>query len=348
MAFTEWESYVPFLDALAVQRERWSRALDFSNFDSSIRLACPELVGGEQSPVGNFGYETLLSGLRDEFTSSDEDVFQQIRLAALAEPAVEAGLGAEWQGYFISTLPDDTEVYADSRFAEPSKWTELEVSSQALSLTYDAETGLMYDAEDWYLKDGETKVWPDEDNPSAFKDKDGNVYVNGELQAQGPQDLREQHFDPETSRWRRWSDEAEGFEYYHNDDGVWERTKDGQWYRKHSNQYGWLAYDEPSVTWLDTTSKPVEWRAFEAVGQARIVTPPQAGPLQAEPEAATLGEPEPAAEALVAEVAAIRDELQDQALEAAKAAGLVPQLVSEEDWEDYIDGRVLQQLQGAA
>jgi len=57
-------------------------------------------------------------------------------------------------------------------------------------------------------------------------------------------DLRQQHVDDETGRWRRWSDEAGAFEYYH--DGA------GQW----------LPYDSPSATWLYEN----EWVAYEQVG----------------------------------------------------------------------------------
>jgi hypothetical protein len=346
MAFMGWDSYVPLLDALAVQRQRWDGAKDFATFDSLVRQNCSELVGGEGCPVGEWGYEALLEGLREEFGDDDESLFKQIRLTALAWSAVQYGLGEEWSGYFISEQPDGTEVYAGSRFAKASDWTKLEVSSTALSLDYDEETGLMYDATDWYLRDGKTQVWPDETNPGAFKDREGNVYIMGELQAPTVQDRRQQHYDAESERWRRWSDEAGGFEYYHDEDGVWERFKDGLFYRLHSAEFGWLAYDEESDTWLDTVIEDPQWRKRQEVGRPYAAELAEAEVLE-EIEILDEGESidEEDDELLDESIEALREELIAEALEAARQAGLVPDLVSEEEWEEFIDELVLAELQ---
>jgi hypothetical protein len=135
------------------------------------------------------------------------------------------------------------------------------VSSGKLSLVHDSETGLMYDSENWYLRDGTTLVWPHPDRPGVYFDAEHNTYVHGEPEAPSVADVREQHFHEESGRWRRWSDEGNAFEYYHDNDGVWERWHNDLRHRLHDDAGTWLAYDEGSETWLHDNT----WRSYDAV-----------------------------------------------------------------------------------
>lgn len=83
-----------------------------------------------------------------------------------------------------------------------------------------------------------------------------------EAVAAEPQDLREQHFDDESGRWRRWSESDSEFEYYHDEDAVWERTRDDLWCRYHDGAGEWLPYDGPSDTWLYQDA----WVAYDRIG----------------------------------------------------------------------------------
>jgi hypothetical protein len=350
MAFTDWDSYVTLLDAMYEQRGQWDSAGGFAEFDRLVRQNCGGLVGGEgNAEVGVYGYDGLASRLGEEFGGDNELVFEQIRLAALARPAAEYGLGEQWRGYVISTRPDGGEVYAETRFAEPSGWAKIEVAALSLALAYDEETGLMYDATDWYLRDGRTKVWPDPATPGGYTDGAGNLYIRGELQAPAAAaDPAQPHFDTAAGRWRRRSADGE-FEHYHDGDGVWERRRDQYWYRYHSDRFGWLAYDGPSMTWLDPTTGNTTWRGHDEVGQPPAGAPsPAAEPVAQEPVAQEPPAQEPAdGDQVIESIEALRERLQREGLQAAEAAGLVPGLVSAEQFLDYLDDQVLQGLTAA-
>ena len=264
MPFSNWSSYPDLLDDLAEERTRWDSAANFKEFDAAIRDSCPDLVDGPA------GYAALAQELMDDSGGAEDLVFERIKLVALARPAAELGLGPEWQGYFLSERMDGEEVYAADQFAEPSGWVKVEVSSGALALAYDEEAGLMYNQENWYLKDGKTIVTEDPAELGTFVDSAGNQYIKGELQAPTVEDLRQQHFDTQANRWRRWSDDGGEFEYYHNEDGVWERAptlaETTAWRRYHGRQFGWLHYDGPSDTWLDPTTQNTRWRPQNEVG----------------------------------------------------------------------------------
>jgi hypothetical protein len=269
MPFTNWDPYLPLLDSMAEQRSAWESAADFASFDAAVRQNCPGLLGGEDTDLGAYGYESLTQELQAALGNPNL-VFAQIKLVALASPAAALGLGPEWQGYFIGNGVDGREMYAPDRFADPSGWAPVEVGAKALSLTHDAETGLMYDSEHWYLADGKTIVTEDPDQPGAFKDSAGNVYIKGELQQAMAPAPGEQQFDAQTGRWRRAGQDGE-FEYYHADDGVWERSRQvgpsTMWHRYHGERFGWLPYDQASGKWLDPTTQNTAWRGYEEVGK---------------------------------------------------------------------------------
>jgi hypothetical protein len=262
MTFQAWSDYVGLLDEMRSHSDEWRGATTFEEFDALVRTNCADLI--ERSD--GYGYQALVAALDEDFTDRDQ-LYEQLRICALAHPAADAGLtGDEWVGYHVSTRRDGQQVYATDRFAATSDWAPLEVSVQALTLQYDDETGLMYDAEHWYLTDGRTEVWADADG--TFGDQDGNRYVKGVLQAESVADLREQQFDATTNRWRQWHAADEEFEYYHNVDGVWERLRDSQWHRRYNDSFGWLAYDESTETWLDPTRPTPTWRPHGEVGAA--------------------------------------------------------------------------------
>jgi hypothetical protein len=277
VAFDDWDSYQDLLDKLLAAAAQWSDAKNLEQFDENIRKNCSELVGGDR------GHDALCARLdaSGDYSGDKDLLFAHVRIVALAKAAADFGLGPEWAGYWISRDLAGGEVYADSRYAPPSAWSPVEVPTQAAALAYDEETGLMYDATNWYLRDGKTIVWPDETDPTTFKDKDGNAYVRGELQTEAaPADLTEQHFDKETGRWRRWRDEDGEFEHYHNDDGVWERGRDGLWHRFHDDARQWLPYDEPSETWLYQD----QWLGYDEVTGSTAPTT-DTGPTESAAEA---------------------------------------------------------------
>jgi len=266
MTFQAWSDYIRLLDEMR-SNDDWSAAATFDEFDTLVRANCADLV--ERSD--GYGYQALVAALDEDFTDRDQ-LYEQLRICALATTATDAGLtGDEWAGYHVSTRRDGKQFYATDRFAATADWVPLEVSVQALTLQYDDETGLMYDAEHWYLTDGRTEVWADTDG--TFRDQDGNVYVKGVLQAESVADLREQQFDTTTNRWRQWHEADGEFEYYHNVDGVWERLRDDQWHRRYNDSFGWLAYDEPSQTWLDPSPPVPTWRHSSDSRIPRCATP---------------------------------------------------------------------------
>lgn len=108
-------------------------------------------------------------------------------------------------------------------------------------------------------------------------------FGDGEQQATGTAPT-EQQLDEATGRWRRYAEQDDEYEYHHTADDVWERSRDGLWHRFHDGAGRWLAYDEPSRTWLDGD----QWRPFEQVGTA--ATAPAATPGTA-PEVTPDAEP---------------------------------------------------------
>jgi hypothetical protein len=272
MPFTnDGASYEELLAKLRDNRSSWDSARTFAD--------CQEAIAGI-SDIDNAKFGALAEELRSYHGDDDELMLRQLYLTALAWPASDYGLtGAEWQGYFITALADGREVYAADRFADPDEWANVEVATQTLALTYDQQTGLMYDEENWYLPDGKTTVRLDQADPAKSRDEAGNLYLRGVLQegAATASDLRQTHFDQETQRWRRWSDDGGEFEYYHNDDGVWERlggkdTSGGNiWNRYHSTQHDWLRYDQRSGQWFDPGQN--QWCTYERVGAAAAPAP---------------------------------------------------------------------------
>jgi hypothetical protein len=104
-------------------------------------------------------------------------LFEHIRIAALAAPAEDSGMDAEWAGYWISRDTDDDPVYADSRYAPPGLWTPMSteadtaetngepesVETAAVDLTeqhYDEESGRW---RRWNADDSEFEYYHDTD-----------------------------------------------------------------------------------------------------------------------------------------------------------------------------------------
>jgi len=363
MAFSNWDTYRQLLEKLTEQRANWSNSKTYVDFDDAIKANCSEIAALTNAD-GMLEYDALLGELSKEFVDNKDLVYEQLKLVALAVPARDRGLGQEWQGYFVSERANGEEVYATDKFAAPSAWEKVEVSITALALTYDEDTGLMYLGEDWFLKDGVTQVWEDPDAPGEFYDRAENRYIDGELQAPTVLDLRQSHFDEETQRWRRWAEEDGEFEYYHQDDGIWERLHDGAWerlhdiagaalwHRHHSDQFGWMPYDKGSASWLDPFTQYTLWRSYSEVGTPlpqpaapeptpaeepvvveQLVTEPPVGP---ESPAAQ----EQAARQLVEQIAVSRADVMARILEKIAQSGHASE-VSEAQLAAALDSLVL-------
>jgi hypothetical protein len=76
-------------------------------------------------------------------------------------------------------------------------------------------------------------------------------------------DYSQDHFDSETGRWRHKAGDGE-FEYYHQNDDVWERQHDGRWHRLHSDGVGWVPYEHATGLWHDPWA--AELREHSQVG----------------------------------------------------------------------------------
>jgi len=96
-------------------------------------------------------------------------------------------------------------------------------------------------------------------------DGDGQTTEHGGRKDAAEADPREQQVDEATGRWRRFAEQDGEYEYHHTRDDVWERERDGLWYRFHDEVRQWMAYDEPSRTWLDGG----QWRPYE-LGAATV------------------------------------------------------------------------------
>jgi hypothetical protein len=173
------------------------------------------------------GYDELVTHLDESGDYGDADkLFEHLRIVIFAEAADVAELGADWAGYWISKDGDDAQIYAESRGAAVSAWTAMD-DTAATEETADVE----------------------ETEPAA-----ANTDVADPQQ--------QQQFDEESGRWRRWSDDDDAYEYFHQDDGVWERVAGDLWSRYHDGARRWLPYNGPSETWLHENA----WVAYEQVG----------------------------------------------------------------------------------
>lgn len=210
------------------------------------------------------GYAELVTRLDESSDYDDEDtLFEHLRIVIFAEAADVSELGADWTGYWISKDSDDAGIYAESRTAAVSAWAA--VADPA-----------------------------DTDEAVAAEDVDAAEPVAADAEV----DPHEQQFDEDFGRWRRWSDDGE-YEYYQDDDDVWERVVGELWSRHHDDAGQWLPYDGPSDTWLHEGA----WVAYDQVGA------PQPDQPAAADEQADDGEDLAAlAERLVAETLADLDE----------------------------------------
>lgn len=120
-----------------------------------------------------------------------------------------------------------------------------------------------------------------------------------------------------------------------------------QMYWRYSAERGYeYAADPASATWL--TQAEADQRlhpATTALDQPDAVGPPASGDGGELLDAGVLGEGLAAEAGEVADsMSEIREQLMKDALRAARDAGLVPQLVTEEQWVTYIDGRMVEKL----
>jgi hypothetical protein len=334
MAFTRWDSYVDLLDGMYRSRSEWDSARTIEDLTRYIRERCRALVGsgdpelGQYSDVREWGYASLLAELEPEFL--DPNVrFEQVRLAALARPARDHEMGPDWDGYYLSERTDGTKVYSDWRFAEPSHWHPVGESSgtdpqeQAADLADEAATvslpeEISSDPRQEHF-DETTGRWRRlaEDNEYEYYHDTSGLWER----VRAGQWC---HFDAVTGRWRRWVAEDNEYEYHDDTDDQWERARAGSWCRYHGNRFGWLAYDRPSMTWLDPTTPQPQWRSHQEIGT------PVGSPVDDE------------------KVVATREHLQAEGLKAAEQAGLVPGRVSADDWRAYFDKHVLTALRKGA
>lgn len=183
MPSIDWNSYVGLCDQMWGQRGAWYGATNLAELTEHVTKSCPDVVGGTG------GFTALTAALADGRT--DDEVARLVRFAALSRPAADYAMGADYTGWFVSEYPAGTLVCATERFAELSVWTPIGAPAPAATgldgLTYDAESGLYYDAENWYLPDRITVVTPDPDAPDRFRDAHGTVYVHGQPLAATPQ-----------------------------------------------------------------------------------------------------------------------------------------------------------------
>jgi hypothetical protein len=176
MPSIDWSSYLGLLDKMWDKRAAWQGAANLVELQGFVEQSCGDVAGG---------FTTLRAELAGH---SDEEVMLLVRFAALSRPGKDYGMGADYTGWFVSEYPPGTLVCAPQRFAELSLWQpvagpESEPAADETpsdGLTYDAETGLFYDAENWYLPDRVTVVTPDPDVAGRFRDAHGTVHVHGQ------------------------------------------------------------------------------------------------------------------------------------------------------------------------
>ena len=316
--FSDWGSYIGLLDQMWGKAGAWRSAQSFEQLAEQIRSASPELVGGDAaSTVGEHGFAALAEALAENY-GDNETVAARIRFAALCRPAAEHGLPAEWAGYFVAEDEGGTLVFSPERFAEPGTWQPVDAQQPQGSagtrsaLARDEDSGLLYDAEHWYLEDGATVVQPDTDNPGYAHDAAGHLYHLGK-----PADPATTLFDRESGRWRRGTGSGD-YEYHHDQDQVWERHgEQGLWLRLHEGTGRWLPYDAPSQTWLSEG----RWLSGDRIGT------PRSG-------ASDVGRPQ-------------REEALRAAIVQVRTAGFGPDEVPDTEIEKVFDQRI-RELQGEA
>jgi hypothetical protein len=173
MAVIDWAKYNSVLDGLRLQRSAWEAEKDYRGFSDAIDRSCAELRGGPSTSYGDLGLDSLRESLSENLGDEDQ-VYEQIRLVTLAEPA-PAGFGEAWLGFFISSRRDGEQVRSADQFAAPSSWANFEPPGEesaenaatqvvdatddvAPGLTFDEVTGMFFDESNWYLPDGVTNV----------------------------------------------------------------------------------------------------------------------------------------------------------------------------------------------
>ncbi len=171
MAVIDWSKYLSLFEGLRVQRSVWETATNYQGFSEAIARSCADLRGGAETSYGDYGLASLEAGLTENM-SDDDEVYEQIRLVALAVPAPRE-MGSAQSEYFISSRPDGQQVCSADQFAAPSAWVKVEAPAAAWespptdsggpgapapALTFDEDTGLYYDQDNWYLPDGSTVV----------------------------------------------------------------------------------------------------------------------------------------------------------------------------------------------
>jgi len=341
--FSDWGSYIGLFDQMWGASGAWRTAQSFEQMEEQIRAACPGLVGGnEASEVGGHGFAALAEALAEEYGDRNA-VAARIRFAALCRPAADHGLPAEWSDYFVAEDASGRLVYSSERFAEPAAWKPVDAqpsqdsAAASSALARDEASGLLYDADRWYLEDGTTVVELDPDNEGYARDAAGGLYHLGK-----PADPMTSLFDRESGRWRRGTGSGE-YEYHHDADQVWERRGEGGlWLRLHEGTGTWLVYDAPSMTWLSDG----QWLPGDSIGVLQI-DEAQRDPAVAEAEAE--GETPAASSASEQGIAALAEE-REAALRAViadvRAAGFTSERVSDAEIEELFDQRVLEGLQG--
>lgn len=114
MPFTNWNSFVDLLGKLAAAEDQWGGATDFAQFDTLVRSNCTGLVDT---------YDKLCGELTASGDYGDRDqLFRHVRIVALARSAKDAGMGADWAGYWVSRDTGDRAVYAESCYAPFAAW----------------------------------------------------------------------------------------------------------------------------------------------------------------------------------------------------------------------------------
>jgi hypothetical protein len=327
----EWWSYSDLLDRMWAERSSWRDAGNIGELVARVSASSPGLIGGNaESEVGDFGLAALRIALSSDYADG-KALAQRIRLAALSRPAADYGFGPEWSAYYVSENAAGEQVYALDRFAEPREWTVVGSDSAASlaeesvpALTFDEETGLFRDATTWYLPDQRTVVTQDLMHHRRFHDRDGHTYIQGELWAPG-----QQVFDQALGRWGRLDGASGEFEYFHDDDQVWEREGTDGWSRWHAAAAAWLPFDRPSGTWLYRST----W-----------LTEPQLDELVRGPAAPAGVTEDPATAESVAAMAALRDEELRAAIAEIRAAQVNPDELSDEEIARLFDAQMMQFL----
>ncbi|OLR93507.1 hypothetical protein [Actinokineospora bangkokensis] len=360
MAWSDWSSYSDLLNRLWDQRDSWRDARTLDELVEKITSAQPGLLGGdERSQVGEHGLTALIAALSADH-SDPEALHRRLRLAALARPAADHGFGSEWAGRYVTLDADGKRLHSTDRYAEPAGWAPVDAPAEARpAKTFDSTSGLYYDATSWYLPDETTPVTRDPAHPTRSRDAQGTVYVQGVRWAPG-----EQNYDAAAGRWGRLDPSGE-FEYFHDEDQVWERQWDHGWTRLNPVLERWLPHDRASGTWLHEgawrTAADIDALVAPKVQEPVVPPAPQAEPAAAdravpepesvpEPGAATgSGEVPPEAVEVPPEVAAEVVDARSEVLEAAiaeiRAANVSPEELSDAAIAAMLDAQTISNLE---